>query len=91
MKWDKQKKLKGYNDKSTREEYYRSGIMAKNYEITNAYEVEFCHNVSGSDKDAFGGADKWPVVQCKVSFQEGEENKAKNFSKKLMKFIDENV
>lgn len=88
--WHKSKKDKLFSN-TDRDEYFKSGIIARDFECENAYEVEVCHHHSGSGKKAFGGANKWPAVNCKVSFQEGEEKKAKAFAKKLMKFIDENI
>ena len=49
------------------------------------------YSFNGSGADAFGGAEQWPVVSMKITFEEDDEEKALKFAKKLMAFIEKNT
>lgn len=80
-----------------REELSAQGIVGNNYPINNAHKIEKHYNINGSSsslrtnnsKNPFGGAEKWPVVDAHIGFQEGEESKRDLFAEKLKNFIED--
>lgn len=71
--------------------YEREGLLACDYRTSNAHVVEVHYNYNGSGGDAFGGADEWPVVTCKIGFQEGQEAEADALAEKIRNLIDAEV
>ena len=74
---------------STRDEQVASGKLGRNSECSNAHEVQCGYHYNGSGGKSFGGADKWPHLSVKVSFQEGEEAKRDELAKQMMNLIAE--
>lgn len=64
------------------------GKIGKGARFDTVNKVEAKHNYNGSGPKAFGGARQWPVVECHVGFQTGEEELASEFATDLGKFID---
>lgn len=67
-----------------------NGLIGRNCLMSRAHTCVVKHAYNGSGDKAFGGAEKWPVVHLKVSFQEGQEEEAKEFAEKLRNFVYEN-
>jgi hypothetical protein len=76
-------------NKITRFIYNFVGKVGRADQISNAHTLEFAYKHNGSGKEAFGGAEKWPYVRLEVCFQEGEEQKAWVFSRKLINIVDD--
>ena len=65
------------------------GIKGRNTWIENAQTIKLVYQSNGSGPNAYGGAERWPGVSCDVSFQEGQEEKARTFYSKLKVLIEE--
>ncbi len=72
-------------------EYSKHGMLGRGCSYANAHTVKTAYHFNGSSNDAFGGAEQWPVVSMEITFEEGEEEKALKFAKKLMAFIEKNT
>jgi hypothetical protein len=68
------------------EEYTSSGKEG-NTITENAHRIKLSYRYNGSGKEAFEGADKWPVVDIQISFPENCEDKAKKFIQKIMFYL----
>ena len=69
--------------------YVKPAKIGINYLTENSNKVKLSYHYNGSSNEAFGGADKWPVIMAEVSFQTGEEVIAQKFAEDLMKFIND--
>lgn len=80
--WNREKRDSG------RELWSRDGLLGHNCDMPNAHTVEQHYNYNGSGGAAFGGANQWPVVSCKVSFVVGEEKRAAHLAERLRRLIN---
>lgn len=51
-------------------------------------EIEKHYHYNGGGKQAFGGAEKWPVLSLHVDFETGKEKERNELAEKLKQFID---
>lgn len=51
-------------------------------------EIEKHYHYNGSGKQAFGGAEKWPVLTLQIDFETGKEQECNKLAEQLKQFID---
>ena len=51
-------------------------------------EIEKHYNYNGGGDNAFGGAEKWPVLTLRVDFETGKEQERDELIEELKKFLD---
>lgn len=66
----------------------KEGKIGKGCMCDNTHLIEIGYHYNGSGKQAFGGAEKWPSLKIQIDFEEGQEDSAKLFLKKLQPHID---
>ena len=63
--------------------FIREGRVGCNTKLDNAHRIRKTTNVNGSGGHHFGGAKEWPVVECHVGFQEGQQALADELAEEL--------
>lgn len=51
-------------------------------------EFEKHYHYNGSSDNAFGGAEKWPVLTLNIDFETGKEQERDKLVEELKKFLD---
>jgi hypothetical protein len=64
-------------------------VLGRGARFDNAHRVRRTVNVNGSGGRHFGGAKEWPVVECHVEFQEGEEALADKLTEELQLVLNQ--
>ncbi len=78
-----------YKDDLDQPMYNRKGTFARNcVDYESCHEIEMRSNYNGGGPTAFGGANQWPAVTGKFTFNEGEYELAAKFAFDLAYFVD---
>ena len=85
-KWKKEPTSATFSGEG-RAEWNLAGNIGKDCIVSNACEIENHYNFSGSGIEAFGEADKWPVLTLRVSFESEQEEKRNELSQLLRDII----
>ena len=68
----------------------RETIYARDY-ISKAISMERHFNYNGSGDGAFGGAEKWPVLTLKISFEENAFEQRDKMAELLKETVDNSI
>jgi hypothetical protein len=71
--------------------YSRPGVIARAIECEDAIWIEVHKNYNGSGPEAFGGAEEWPVITLRWSFDESASSQVDELRKQLQAFVDSHM
>jgi len=81
--------LQDSNSEYRRTKWSRRGRFGKKYLVDNCHEIEFSEHINGSGSQTMNGSKRWPTLNIKISFLEGDERMRFIMAEKIAELINE--